>query len=272
MGLLADLRAYLAEKFDIHFTSNARSKKQTFKNVVKTKGQSSVVQNILVVNLPNVGSSEQNQVLGELLERFNKGEVFFIDDEKRRLAASVQAAESSTENGELVKYFEGKLRQTDWQIFRTGLYTHYLIEQAMPTSEIRDAVIRTYGLRGRNILNLAAAGHFASHIRPLYEELAKEPGFSNEVFYEEFERILVEMPFAIFVNAATDAQKLLEMIKERVQQAKSYSVEKRRLYIHGWGLHVKTIEGCLDKLDSSLKANVSKRKGVVEIIDVTLEF
>jgi len=274
MGLLADFKSYLAEKLDIHFTSNGRSRRQTFKfkNKVKAKGNATVEQNILLINLPQAKPEEQKQMLEELAESFNKGELVFVDDETKKLADGVTAAESSTESGELVKYFEGKLSQTDWQIFRTGLYTNYLIEQGMPTSEIRESVIRTYGFRGRNILNLASSGHFASHIKPLYEELSKAPDFTNVIFYEEFERILREMPFAIFVNSATDRERLHEMISERVEQAKHYSVEKQKLYIHGWGAHVKTIEACLELLEPSLKVTVNKRRQVVEVIDVTIEF
>jgi hypothetical protein len=50
-------------------------------------------------------------------------------------------------------------------------------------------------------------------------------------------------------------------------------IKERRLYIHGWGSNVRTIERAVETLDSgSLKIEISKRKEVTEIIDVTIEF
>jgi hypothetical protein len=63
------------------------------------------------------------------------------------------------------------------------------------------------------------------------------------------------------------------MIDEKIEQGKKNMIKERRLYIHGWGSNVRTIERAVETLDSgSLKIEISKRKEVTEIIDVTIEF
>jgi hypothetical protein len=267
--IISQLRAYLAEKLDIHATNNSQSRKQIIKPVNSGSGD----QKVLVLNVARLGKEELAEAQKVFKEEFDKSDVLLVNDETKRLANGIDVSESTTKNGEIVEYFGDKLKPTDWQIFRTGLYINYLIEAGMPTTEIRRGVLATYGIRGRNILNLASAGHFESHIKPLYQEMSKAENFTSEIFYGEFERILHEMPFAIFVNHSTDMKTLCRMIDEKIEQGKKNMIKERRLYIHGWGSNVRTIERAVETLDSgSLKIEISKRKEVTEIIDVTIEF
>lgn len=272
LPLVGQLKAFLAEKLDIHATSNNRSKKVLIKPINKGSGNQAVV-------ILNAAAATQEEVLATqaiIKDAFNNGEVLLVDDETKRLASSVAVAESQTPIGETVDYFKDKLNSIDWQILRTGLYIDYLIQQGMPTAELRQGVLVRYGTRGRNILNLASAGHFQSHIRPLYEAMSKLDNFSPEKFYEELERILNEMPFAIFVNSQINAEQLCDEVRAKINQSNRNSVIERKLYIHGWGSNVKTIERCIDILNAEvnveLRVVTSKRKEVVEIIDITIEF
>lgn len=272
MGLIADLKVYLAKKLDVHFTSNNKSKKHIFKNTIKAKNGATINQSVAVFNLAQANKQEKEEVLGILADQFKKGGVVFLDDGSRQLASNVEVAERRQSEGQLVEFFKDKLRPRDWQILRTGLYIEFLVSQGMATKDIREGVIRNHGTRGKNLLNLAAAGHFETHIKPLYEELAKTPGFTTQVFYEEFERILREMPFAIFVNSTMTPQDLATMINERAEAARAYSVDQRKIYIHAWGPNVRTVDTCLVDLGHTYKVAANKRIEVVAIIDVTIEF
>lgn len=271
-GILGDLKAYLAEKLDAHITSNNKSKKQKFNIKAKSKGD--VTQNVVVFNIAPASAEEQKEIVAELADKFNQGQLLYVDDDAKKLVESVKAAENDSDNGKIVAYFKDKLTPNDWHILRTGLYTSYLREKGLDVSEIRHSVIENYGIRGKNIMNLAASSpsHFNTHIQPLYEELSKSSDFDNSVFYVEFEQILKEMPFAIFVNSTMSSSKLKEMIEERVEQVKNYAVEKRKIYLHAWGPHVRTVKECVEGLDDSFKVTSSSRKEVTEVIDVTIEF
>lgn len=270
-GFLGEFRANLAEKLNAHLTSNNKSRKSIIKNTVKAKKGAQVTQN-LQINLAGLSDSERGETLKILSDKFDKGEIAFFDDETMRLADGVKDAEKQGNNEQIVQFFKDKLSSTDWRIMRTGIYVEFLMQQGMETQTIRRDVIHTHGHRGNNLMNLASAGHFETHIKPMYEELSKSPNFTNEVFYDEFNRILDEMPFALFVNSNMDADELKSQIDDKCQQASNYSVAKRKIYIHGWGSNVQTIEECLKKLDDNLKINSNKRKEIVEIIDVEIEF
>lgn len=272
MGVLGDLKAYLAEKLDIHVTSHNKSQKKLFTNKIKATGEAKIEQTINVFNLANSTKEEKEEVLKLLGKQFEDDNILFISDEQKRLADSVVASEKTGDNGELVAFFEDKLTPKDWQIFRTGLYITFLMSQGMPTSQVRQSVIAAYGKRERNLLNLASSGHFATHIKPMYQDMSRAPGFTNTTFYKELDRILEEMPFAIFVNHGTTSYEIAEMVKERVEATNSYSVEERKIYIHGWGDNVKTVEDAIEELDDSIKVDINKRKEVTEIIDATLSF
>lgn len=272
MGLVDTVRAYLADKLDIRFTSHNRSRKQLIKNRVSADNGGTVNQNLLVVNLAQSSSREQAAALKLLAEHFKRGNVLFVDDESKKLADNVQAAENRPVEGGIVKFFEPVLRPKDWQVLRTGLYISYLVGQGLPTKEIRESVIANHGTRGKNLLNLASSGHFESHIKPLYQEMAKAPDFTQDKFYEEFETILREMPFAFFVHSAVSAAELTDIINKKIALAQAYSVHERKIYIHAWGPNVKTVDTCLEALGSAYKVVVNKRIEVVEIVDATIEF
>jgi hypothetical protein len=269
LSLLGEIKAYLAEKLSLHLTFNNKSQKTVIKNTVKGKNNT---QNNLTLNLGKLSSKEKKELIGLLQSSFDEGGVIYVDDDSKRLVDSVKAAEGDSDNGDIVAYFKDKLNTQDWQLLRSGLYISYLVKQGMPTQNIRKSVIDTYGERGKNLLNLASSGHFSTHIKPLYEELSKAPNFSQSMFYDELERILKEMPFAFFVNSRANPQGLCDVVNDKIEQAKLYAVKEKKIYLHGWGPNVKTIEDCLDMLDDSLRIVINKRKEVVEIIDVTIEF
>lgn len=272
MGLLADLKISLAEKLAVHLTNHSKSRKQVLKNTVKAKKGATVNQNVAVLNLGGVSKEEKQEALELLAKSFKKGDVLFLDDESKRLVDSVEAAESRDAQGNLVEFFRDKLKPRDWQILRTGLYIDFLLRQGVPTREIRESVIKNHGTRGKNLLNLATAGHFESHIKPMYQELSKASDFTLDIFYDEFERILREMPFAIFVNNMTTAVQLTAMISERAEAAMAYSVDQRKIYVHAWGPNVKTVETCLSNLGQKYKITASTRIEVIAIVDATIEF
>lgn len=272
MGLVADLKLYLAEKLSVHLTNHSKSKRQVFKNTVRAKKGAAVTQNVAILNLGGASKEEKQETLELLAQSFKKGAVLFVDDESKRLADSLEAAENRDAQGTLVEFFKDKLKPRDWQILRTGLYIDFLLGQGVPTREIRESVIKNHGTRGKNLLNLATAGHFESHIKPMYEELSRAPDFTINVFYEEFERILREMPFAIFVNSMITAEQLTEMINERAEAAMAYSVDQRKIYVHAWGPNVKTVEACLSEIGKKYKVTANMRIEVIAIVDAMIEF
>lgn len=279
MDAINQFKAFLAEKLNVHVTSNNKSRKKVIKSNDTTNTQSNTEYNAPVTinnntytfNLGGASKDEKAEMLAVLKQGFKDGDVVFIGDEQKRLVDTVERSEAENDPEGVVEFFKDKLSSIDWQILRSGIYISYLVEKGMPTQHVRSGIIASHGTRGKNLLNLASSGHFATHIKPLYEELSQDPDFTRDTFDAEFEIILKEMPFAIFVNSASSPQSIADDIKIRQEKARDYSVDKRKVFIHGWGSNVKTIEDALELLDKSMKVYVKKRREIIEIIEVTVE-
>ncbi len=273
MGLLGDIKGYLAEKLDFHISNTPKSKKSKIINKTKTNtGDNSPVVN-LTINIANVQDNEMEETKKLLIEEFKNNNLVFMKDETKALVDDVEkSVVSGSEEDKIIKFFTPILNQTDLLIVRSGIYVKYLSENGFKVEPIRSNIIRSYGIRGKNLLNLASSHHLKKHIKPLYEGMGKSDNFTAEDFYRELNAILEEMPFAIFVNQSVSEQELVRLIREKANKSIKYAVGNKKIYIHGWGNNASTIENVLKKLPSEVQTvSTTKREEHFAIIEVILK-
>ncbi len=134
---------------------------------------------------------------------------------------------------DMVDYFRGKIPATDIEILRAAIYLKSTLDQKRPVAGIKEDLNYRYGQRGNNISNLYSAGYFESVIKPLYEEMKKLPDFSLEQFQKTYDKIVTQIPFAVFCNKSMTAEELKQIVIMKVKRNVRYGI--RQLNIHGIG-------------------------------------
>lgn len=236
----------------------------TAKTHVKTKRNSdnktssvtvNVNGNVNVFNItPNkdglVDATTLKQLQDVILPAFEANEILLIEDESKQLLHSYKEFRDEPGNAELLEFFKGKVPQSDVTLLESGLYEAHLIAtgQLDKAQQVKEDIIKRYGQRGKNIINLASAGYYATHIKPLYEAL-QDQGLSD-TFLPEYNQIIDEMPFAIFVHSGITKEKALELLYEKAETNIQYGVREDTIILNGFGPNAERIESLIPTLNN----------------------
>lgn len=255
MEWLEKLKGLISAKVHdlIKFESHSDSHDDNRKVEINTNGG-----NINVINIP---TDQNGKVSPEALEAlrsiiipaFEEDEVLFLKEESTQLLQGYRNFTHDPNISNLLDFFKGKINETDLRLLETGLYEKHLIEtdDVSKAQQIKKDVMSVHGVRGKNILNLASGGYFETHIKPLYEALAQE---SNEgQFKQEYEKIISDLPFTIFVHSGLGSESVLKLLDDKVKQNIQYGVKEETIIINGFGQNADLIEGLIPNLMKEYK-------------------
>lgn len=242
-----DAAIHLTAKSDVNLKKGSENKTQslTFHNGGNV--------NIITINAGADGqlpAAEMEKLRAVLVPAFESGDVMFLQDTSKELLTGYNRFEASPDVKELLSFFQGKIKQSDCYLLETGLYEAYLIEQGdkEKAQQIKSTAVNRFGLRAKNIINLASVGYFATHIRPLYEALSAQADFDKADFDREYEQIVEELPFAIFVHSGISEEEILRQLTEKTNRNVQYGVKEDTIIINGFGQNADRIEALLPEL------------------------
>lgn len=255
MEWLKLLKGLVSAKFKnlIQFTAKTHVKTKRNSDNKTSSVSVTVNGNVNVFNItPNkdglVDASTLKQLQDVILPAFESNEILLIEEESKQLLHSYKEFRDEPGNADLLEFFKGKIEQPDLTLLESGLYESHLIAtgQLDKAQQIKEDIIKRYGQRGKNIINLASAGYYATHIKPLYEAL-QEQGLSD-TFLPEYNQIIDEMPFAIFVHSGITEEKALELLYEKAEKNIQYGVREDTIILNGFGPNAERIESLIPTL------------------------
>lgn len=220
-------------------------------------------------------AAELEKLRSVLLPAFENNDVMFLQDSSQQLLTGYKHFESSPDVKELLEFPHGKIKQTDCYLLERGLYEAYLLQQGEKekSQQLKSTAVDRYGLRAKNIINLASAGYFATHIRPLYEALSIQEYFDKRDFDGEYEQIISELPFTIFVNSGIGEDDIIKMLVEKAGRNIQYGVRKDTI-INGFGQSADRIELLIPELKKrySKVAPSTHYLGILKAIQVSVYY
>lgn len=223
---------------------NRSKKKFTFKNSGDV--------NIIYIE-GNPSDDDINELKKKLLPEFKKSNIAFIEEESVELLASYNRFQENPEVAETLDFFKPLLSSLDYRILETGLYIGHKVQLGQNASNIKSNVVNAYGYRGKNIVNLASAGYFKTYLMPLYERLKGQEEDAKKHFTEEYEKIVEDLPFTIFVHHGQTQNEILKEIERRVKTGTKYAQNENRIALHGYSSNAELIESMQKKLTKKFK-------------------
>ena len=138
---------------------------------------------------------------------------------------------------------------------------------------IKNQIVSEKMERGRNIANLCSAGYLETLIMPLHTTIDKNKNL--KIFYEIYETIVMEYPFAVFVSSNKAYKEIKKEIIDKIKHVKSYGWKK--VSIHGIGEeNVKTIQNLIVEIKeecseiSNIDFNSHNSEGKIITISITI--
>ncbi len=142
----------------------------------------------------------------------------------------------AVEDGDgLLQYFTGKVPDADLPILKAAAFIKKHLQEGRPVQNYKEELRARYGKRADIITNLYSADYFETHIKPMYEELAKRPNFSRQLFVDNYNILIEGFPFAIFVHRSHTREGLREEIIGKMRSNRSYGIKMLNLHAIGQG-------------------------------------
>jgi hypothetical protein len=284
MDWLKKLAELLVGGNELDVKVHAENKIDTRVNTKKNSDnkEQNVSVNIGTVNILNVKTDENGRVDQDVLEQlrgvvlpeFEAGNLLTLQDDSKELLSGIGSFRQEELTKSVLDFFRGKISQSDLRLVESGLYEAYLIEhdQIDKAKLVKSGLQNKYGTRGLNIVNLASRGYFSTHIRQLYEALDEVN--RAEDFHDEYEQILKDLPFAIFVSGGMNEETLLIRVMEKAEKNIKFGVEVETITINGFGSTVDTIEKLIPLLKEKFErvASVESFQGKLKTVQVTVYY
>lgn len=227
-------------------TKTKRKSKDTYNgDVVHTDGPVTIYNGDVNFNI-HVTLGKDSKIPGEALpilapltEHFEQKQVAFVAEDQKKTVNDIRSFEDTPEVRGLLKFFKHRLQPADLTRMRTGLYLKHLTETdrfGQANTYWRQV---TVGMRQRDrrIIELASAGYFWSFFRPLYKQLMKANSeTAQKRFTKEFEAILEDMRFAIFISSGMTVEDIIDTVVKKAVKNIKYGSTTEVVSLHAAGV------------------------------------
>lgn len=136
---------------------------------------------------------------------------------------------------ELIDFIEKSLPVKDQALWKAGLLLreYFSRREKEVVSQIKDDMMRTDIIRGKNIANLCTAGYLESEIISMHKALTDLE--RSEDFRKYYEALVTQTPTSVFVGVSHNEKTLKKELEDKVEYAKQYSAP--HIKVHALGKH-----------------------------------
>ena len=183
--------------------------------------------------LPPVGQAELEDIIRvAVLE----DDIPLLEEKSKNRIEDIELKESAGDTKKLLDFFREKIPEDDFGALRAAIYIKKRFDERAPFNEIyslKGELMAKYGVRGRKINNLFSSGYFETMIMPLFNEMVTHPGFDKDDFLKQYNLIITEEAFAVFVSGWMMADELSPIIHSKIRKNLKYGINF--ITIHGIG-------------------------------------
>ena len=233
----ADLRKFFNKWFSVNTTNTTVHHHYHFHIQCDTAGKllgQEDTKNQKIINASKLSPKERKQLAPILREAIECDDFLLLEDNSQKTLEDIQKYQSTEDSAKILGHLREIAKPSDIPIFQAALYLKYVYEnKGANVQQLKDQIIRAYGNRGSKIANITSAGYVESLLIPLYQQMKSGTNFSREKFAAQYEVIINESAFSVFVNFAMSEVGIRRRIAEQILTNKKYGQDYVNL--HGIG-------------------------------------
>lgn len=210
------------------------------------------------VTIPEGEDPEKISEVGRAISSQIEDDISFFgkSDQVDKSLKLIKSYHGSGEDSES-KTFISNLPKKDQPIWYSALLIReqFRNENNEEVVRLKQELTQRFPDRGGNIANLCTAGYLETHIMPLYKQLI-EVKDDEDTFFEIYETIVAEQPFAVFVSRDDNLEDIKEEIVEKIKLVQQYGWKK--VSVHGIGpTNVKKIQKVALEIEEDGQLDIS---------------
>jgi len=192
----------------------------------------------IIINAGRLRGQKKKQ-LKKLLKESINNDFPILEYKSKKLLDNFINNEKSEKNHELIVTLKKMIPPQDLLAFRSSLFLREKFSKHEDIEELKEDIIRRWGVRGKNICNLCTAYYFENLIIPMYKSFESKYGADGITSFNKiYETIVTETPFILFLQKGDTRGKIKCKIIEKFKTSKEYGA--KQLYIHVLGKKVIT--------------------------------
>lgn len=189
---------------------------------------------VVKVNPQKIYDSPQElEAVKQMLRLSVPNEGGLYESETDKLIDEVSVFQSTGDGDELLVKLKGKMPDSDLPIWEAALFIKQAHERGERVDKLKQGLRYRFGERGGNIANLCSAGYLEEIILPIYDELSQRPAFSIDQFHAQYEVIVTQYPFAVFVAWNSEDADILKEIQTKIEYNKNYGIHQLNIHTIG---------------------------------------
>ncbi len=207
-----------------------------FSKPTETENNFEVKDNIIMINptfVINLPEKKKKAFKEEIIDVEIKEDKAILEKNVSERTTKIKEKIQTKKDEELLEYYEGKLSQEYIDALESALVIKNMAKKREDISKEKASLSRRYQSFGGNLCNLTSEGYFNGHFQELYEDMNHEISFSNEAFRRQVEKIVVGLPYTVFVNSFASAEDKITEVKLKIERLRRYGTVE--LLIHGLG-------------------------------------
>ena len=234
---------------------------QLFSNI-NINSHNNTVNNTIIITADALKEARQDPEKAKKLAQLSEEVRTYIDAGGKYFLPSIKSTEDikqikhlheDAQYSELLNFIKLAIPSKDRSIWMAALVLRDEFKKGNQdrVRVIKEDMLRLHGTRAANITNLCTAGYLESEIIPLYEVQSEE----LDKFNENYENIVMEYPFAVFVRSENSDKEVILQIKNKINQL--LENHQPRVDIHGLGYkNVETINKAIRIITKEYAENI----------------
>lgn len=218
--------------------------------------------NAIQLNVAELTTKERETLLPQIIKQAVQEEnAILLSDESQTKIQEIEDFEQHPGiDPQLISFAHEKIPVRDRVIWKGALLVRHQHLQGnnQRATELRFDLIGRFGDRAKNITNLCTANYLEQIIRPLWEQLNKQGDSENQKFFDIYESIVTEQPFAVFVSLHETEEEIVREVLSKKELVIKYGW--RKLAIHGIGEgNIRKVQAVAEKirLETGVQPSIS---------------
>ncbi len=203
--------------------------------------------NKLVIDLSRIEDSERKLIKEKIIDPGvqTQDEAFLLEPSSKKTEKIKRNLPVGSDE-ELLKFYKDKIKPEMYKSLEASLIVRNAFNKGEDILELKKDISKNYPAFGKNLCNLTTQGYFDKHFKDLYTSMIEEEGFDITTYQEKVEKIVISLPYIIFVTRYKSYDELSGEVHFKLEKLKRYGTGK--LLLHGLGReNVNTTLNILDE-------------------------
>jgi len=179
-------------------------------------------------------TENEKKVLKEIIdEKIQEEDETFLTKGSNDKTKQIKRNLLNTADDVVLSFYKDKIPYDMYKALEISLIVRNAFRNGEDIIELKRDIAWKFPKFGNNICNLTTSDYFHEYFQELYEAMKQDPNFTLKDYNQEVERIVIELPYMVFINRHKSLEEFAGQVKFKIDKLKRYGASKLKLHALG---------------------------------------